>query len=331
MRSAMQRFAEDEGAGPELARAAVRVVLAFDRLLAASSTSDEWATVLEHVLSKAERLDAPRPEHVELQLAWARALSMGGATGRALRLEERARERARALGDAALEAKAMATLGATHYMQGRLPEARRAFEAARELGAVGAVAADVSGGLGAVTHVEGELTTAQRYYEQALQQAREHAEERLELRCLSRLGFLALDRGRIEEASRYYEQALERQSALGDRRGAAITRGYLGNLARRRGAFAEAEAAYRGALDELRALGDRSWEAVVRMDLGILRYAQGALERALEALSDAAQLADATANQQVGALSYGYLATARADASDHDGAVAAARTRPRAR
>ncbi len=195
----------------------------------------------------------------------------------------RARERAAALGAAAVEAGILTELGVFHHRRRELDRAGACYEQALALHrAVGNRRAEgrVLGNLGALHHDEQRLDLARRDYEAALEIAASVGDLRAEGNGCNNLGLLAQERHDHASARRLYERGLAILDEVGDLRLRAITLGNLGLLHHEEGRLGEARDAYDLAAAQMREVGDRRSEALA---LGRLGAVLASLDRPAEA------------------------------------------------
>jgi class 3 adenylate cyclase/tetratricopeptide (TPR) repeat protein len=174
-------------------------------------------------------------------------------------------------------------VGARHYRQGRMDEARAMYEESlairRELGDRRGEATSLNN-LGNLHMYQGRMDEARAMYEESLAIKREIGDRRGEAYSLNNLGNIHWFQGRMDEARVMYEQSLPIFRQTGNRYGEAISLNNLGNLHRNQGRMEEARAMYEESLAIRRELGNRRGEARSLNNLGCLHHHQGRMDEA---------------------------------------------------
>ncbi len=144
----------------------------------------------------------------------------------------------------------------------------------------------------------GDWDTAEGYFQDSLNNARQHDSQRGIATSLGMLGDIERYRGHWDTAEHLYRQKLEICEALGDRSGIAAVTGTLGNIERDRGHWDTAEQLYRQKLEICEALGDRSGMASSYGSLGEVELGRGNLDKAEELLNDALERFESLGNKR---------------------------------
>lgn len=260
---------------------ALRVGIALSVL--SSSMSYSWSLrMLDDALAAAE------PGGDVLLLGWAyeargSLLRFLGQTKRSLDDLERARDLARAVGDTALEARALTGLGNGSAVLARWAVAREHLEAA---GALHCANGDRSSEgrvrtmIAAAYYNEDRLEEASAQLETALALQREQQDKPFEAMSVTSAGIVALARGEHTLARALLDEAVVLHREMADRHWEAVTRGYLGALALDRGELDAARAALTPAAAILAELGVHRAEAIALGHLGHTAALQGGLDEA---------------------------------------------------
>lgn len=255
------------------AATALRALLAVDPVLSTRGPFGIHLDLLDRALAAAGEVDP---------LLGARALA---ARGRAHKLRGHeaagladlaaARERAAALGAAAIEASILVDLGVVHHGRREMERARACYEEAltilRRAGTPGEgrrVEARVLGNLGALHHDERRFDEALGHYEAALALAAAAGDLRTLGIFSTNVGLLEQERGASLAARGRYERAAAILGEVGDRRLLGITLGNLGLMSHEDGRPDEARAHHERAVTLLREAGDRRSEALAEARLG---------------------------------------------------------------
>jgi DNA-binding SARP family transcriptional activator/Tfp pilus assembly protein PilF len=225
-----------------------------------------------------------------------RYLASGGHNAEATALHGHALAAARQLGDRAVEAATLVSLGELEWRLGRLQQGASHYDQAvavfREIGDR-AGEAHVHGNFGLIAWRDGRYVQASGHYDQALAAFREIGDRIGEARALDNLGAICWRQGRYQRATGYHRQALTLFRQIGDRIGEARALGNLATVCRRQGFLEQAASHLRQSLSIARRIGDRGCEAEALSDLGAVclqqsRHTQAA-DNYLQAL---AQLRD---------------------------------------
>ena len=139
----------------------------------------------------------------------------------------------------------------------------------------------------------GDWDTAERYFQDSLNNARQNDSQQSIATSLGLLGDIEKKRGHWDAAEELYRQMLEICEALGDRSGMASSYGVLGDIERNRGHWDAAEQLFRQCLEIFEALGDRSGIAEIISDMGRNELAQGHLDKAESLLRQALEQLEA--------------------------------------
>ncbi|WP_433272142.1 tetratricopeptide repeat protein [Actinosynnema sp. CS-041913] len=213
----------------------------FEPLTAAAARAwlDEEET---NLLAVADDPDNPRHTADLSTLLW-RHLHNTARSSVALAFHERALTATRALGDRAGEGHTHNHLGATHWRQGRFPEAldhyRQALAIARELGDR-AVQGRVLNNIGIIHERQGRLSVALDHYHRALAVAGEVGDRASRSRTLNNIGNVQWGLGRHGEALASHQEALAIARDLGDRVNESMALNNIGNVHRCRGDHVQA-------------------------------------------------------------------------------------------
>ncbi len=230
-----------------------------------------------------------------LSLAVGSQLTLQGDLAQAQSKIQGALDLAVELGDLALEANALNSLGRLMDHQSKAEEARRlylqALELARETGD-SQLEGGLLGNLGGLLFDQGELEGARWHFEQALSAAETGGDRRWLGNACSNLGLLLLEQGQHQQAKARLDQAILLARSTGDLRLASIASCNLGILANACGRPLEAErhllAAVEGAMQaaDRRSEGQfRGYLAVTLARLGRLESARATLELGEQAIA----------------------------------------------
>ena len=280
-------------ADPDAAERALRSVLALDTVASIRGSFAAHLELLEQTLTRVGKHEVAVAVRVRVLRARAKARLMHGQSAAAQRDFDEALERAKAAGDAALEAEVLADRGVVHHQRRELEQAQALYgEALARAGdaAAAEVRGRVLGNLGALHHDRHELDPAREIYDQALDVLREVGNLRLEAIHVCNLGTLELERGEGELARGHFEASQQLLEPLGDRRLLAIVRGNQGTLEHMQGRLEEARQCHEDALAILREVGDRRSEALCLSRLGRAWAALGWVEDAQGCLAAAGRL-----------------------------------------
>ncbi len=228
--------------------------------------------------------------------------------------------------DPLLEARALAARGRARHLrgddQGGLADLTLARDRARALGAA-EVEAGVLTDIGVIHHLARALGEAQARHEEALALHRRSGDRRAEGRVLGNLGALLHDERRFDEAMRRYEPALAIAAAVGDLRTEGIFSTNVGLLEQERGAAAKARRRYERAVAILEEVGDLRLLAISIGSLGTLHHEEGRLDEARVHHERAASLLREVGDPRSEARARGRLGAALASLDRHDDARAA--------
>ena len=242
---------------------AVRALLAVDPLLVTRGPFGLHVELLERAIEASEGGDALLVARAVA--ARGRARHLGGNDAAAIDDLGAARDRAAALGDAAIEASALTDLGVIHHRRREVDEARACYEAAlARRSARGDQRAEgrLLGNLGALHHDERRFDEAKRHYERAIALAAAAGDLRTAGIFSGNLGLIEQERSASAEARRRFEGAIAMLEEVGDPRLLGITLGNLGMMHHEEGRVAEARACHERAVGLLREAGDRRSEAL---------------------------------------------------------------------
>ncbi len=177
------------------------------------------------------------------------------------------------------------------YTRGHILETRtwlqRALERAKERSGLRAEALN---GAGLLSGMAGEIEDARRYYEEAVDIARERDDKRAMATALFGLGDLAAMDKDVEQAEQSYMEAERLYSELDDARGIAVSQTNLGNLYWETGRIDEALSLNEAARRMYDAVNDKRGVAWSYTNVGRLAAGRGEYGRAIANLSDAARL-----------------------------------------
>ena len=192
-------------------------------------------------------------------------------------------------------AEALARVGATEGLEGRLTEALERVRAIADR----KLEVRILGRLGNLCLWSGRVEEAGSRYEEALQRARAIEHRLLEARMHGNVAIAHHERGRHDEAATHYEAALAIEREIGSLRDEAITLCNFADLLGARGQSDDARQTFATALALLRELGDRDTEAITLQQLGELELGQGLIDEALPTLRTAVDLSRAIGNRRV--------------------------------
>ena len=135
----------------------------------------------------------------------------------ALALCRRSYDTALLLGDAALAAEALNTLGGMEVDRGRMPEARQLLEeAVARGGSHPGLRSRVEQNLGIMASIQGDYDAAMRHYTSSLEACRAGADDKGCAIAYHNLGMISADRGSWAEADHYYEASLHLAERIGE-------------------------------------------------------------------------------------------------------------------
>ena len=208
----------------------------------------------------------------------------------------RASRLARRVGDSRVEANATTALGALSEETSDLAAARGHYTSAlalhERIGDSRGVAADRNN-LGMLAWTTGDLVEAQRQFDAALLINRRDGRDEVAAINMINLAGLASLGGEFARAEQLYRDALAIWQAREDWAEAADATYGLGQLKLRRGDFPAAERILSEALTVFQRTGPLARELEVRRMLAGALAAQGSLQRAVDALREADDLANA--------------------------------------
>ena len=216
-------------------------------------------------------------------------------TAQARLLCRRSYEVARALGDDLLAAQALNTLGAVEMVSDWLPDARRNFLQALELGGSSEeLRAKVEQNLGILANIQGEQEEAATRFARCLAAHQSAGDEAGCARAYHNLGIVSADRERFEEADGYFTRSLEIAQRTSDvfLQGLCLGEHAEVHLARQR--FEDARRAAEDALAIFDRLGAGTEKAGVYRVIGVVYRETGRLVLAEARLRSAVELAAAT-------------------------------------
>ena len=208
----------------------------------------------------------------------------------------RAMRLARLVGDFRVEANAVTALGVLGETRNNLATARihyqRALALHERIGDTRGIAADRNN-LGMLAWTSGDLAEARRHFEAALAINRREERDEVAATNMINLAGLASLEGDFDKAQRLYRDALATWRAREDWAEAADAIHGLGQLELRRGDYAAAQATLAEALAIYQRTGPLGSELTVRRLLAGALAAQGSMQRAVDALRQADDLANA--------------------------------------
>lgn len=218
---------------------------------------------------------SPDPAHVsptitaKALLEAARARLAAGEYDAAVDAARRAAAGAAATGDAALEARALVTLGTVliHSVRGRDREAvglmMRAFQLADEVGDA-ALASEATREVGYVTFLAADYGAAESTLRRAVELAERSGDDGVLGKALTFLGATQTDIGDLDGADAVLRRAVERLTAAGDMQWRHFALSFLARAALRAGRIAEGAALAAEATAGLRTSG---WHSAVPWSL----------------------------------------------------------------
>lgn len=261
-----------------------------------------------------ERCDDERLR-ARLLLLSARARHTLGLTDDAQRDAASARDLARALDDATLDARATWQLGSIAQVRGDLDRAQAEYEAAlarvRSIGRPSPVDRETEtsalGNLGTVLRERGEPVAARARYEEALAVARAQGHARAEGQLHGDLGALLHMCDELDEALSELDRASELLEREGDERMRALFLGASALVLQERGALEEARARIDDAIAVQRRVGDRRFLAYLVGCRAQVDHEAGALDDAERGYREAVQELRALGNARLEGLFLGGL------------------------
>ena len=218
------------------------VCLARAQILA-SKGKEALATV--EALSK---LPPPKGEDPRIDIVEAEASQSILDFDRAQQAAARAAARSEVREARLLLAGARHLQGAAFSRQGKLKQARAAYEEAQPMYAAAGdrlTVAKVSNNIGLLLSYQGDLVGAKAMYEQALAVFREVGNQSAVALALSNLGLVLTKQGNLDGAMRMYEQALPLHQELGHRKSVAEAQLEIGLMLSTQGNLAGAKRSFR--------------------------------------------------------------------------------------
>lgn len=201
-----------------------------------------------------------------------------------------ARELARATADRNLEGLVLRTMGKTFFQAGKLDDARRCFEAARQLhlaAGAHAHAAAASASIGLLCLLEGRSSEACEIAERALDVQRREGDRRAEGVTLNLLGEALHHQGRLAEARAHLEDAVPIHRSMGNRLGEGIARGNLAYVLCELNQLDLAQDQGRRSLAVFLEQGDRRHQVWMHLALGGFAWSRGERDTARSAYFEA--------------------------------------------
>ncbi len=256
----------------------------------------EQQVPLEELARLAEGLDDDR-RRGEVALLAAKHLRIQGELERARDQALRGVALAQTVGDQALEAELLLTLGHLAIEQGNYPEAlehgRQAEAIYSQLGQIRGLAAALNL-QGAVAYNQGRFQDRLALHQRAADLYRLAGDLHGEMSTLSDLGGAHLQLGRMAEATRVHERALALCRELGDRAGEGRNLSNLGGIAMRVGQVEKSRDYYEQALAISRTLDHRIRVGIDLNNLASAYFSLGQFDQALECLDECLEIAHAT-------------------------------------
>ncbi len=259
------------------------------------------------------------PEVSQAQRLFARAEELRAQTDResclrAVELDLRALELARAKGDQALEAEILTHLGwiyrkylsEPHRALSRYGEALEVFRALRDE----ARQSSVLNNLGRVHFVLGETEQAVDCWQQALELKRKIGDQAGEAASLSNLALYRHYLGDVQRALELYDQSLELSIRMGDRLQQSRVLNNRGRLYQTLGDNRQALNDLERARVIAREIDDGRGSALLLTAIGNILNSQGDPERAVVALEEALELRSNAEDERGEAVTLGSLASA---------------------
>jgi transcriptional regulator with GAF, ATPase, and Fis domain len=195
--------------------------------------------------------------------------------------------------------------------QGAYADAEARAREALDLGAAGALAADLEHLVGLASLMAGaEGAEPELWLRRALEGYRSAGDLHGEARAENSLGLAAQGRGDLAAASEAYERCFQLFGQVGDRRLETVSVHNMGTVAQQRFCLAEALDCYRRGLSLSRRLCSELEEAGVSVNLGNLLVQLGALDEAQKLLERAQTTADRLGLHEIAAHARLYLAEA---------------------
>jgi eukaryotic-like serine/threonine-protein kinase len=198
-------------------------------------------------------------------------------------------------------AEAIRALAGIHAQEGRIAEARAAYDEMiriyRSLGAE----EDVVRGLGQTANLylaAGELEQAEGFYRQTLDVAHKIGDRRNEAKVLHNLAKLTWQRGRLAEAKGFFLRVLPLHREIGYTEGEGASLQGLGTIAMTDGDLLDARKYYRQALNLYQRSGLEAHLAEVYNDLAEVSFALGELPQCRRQREEARKLAAHTHQEQ---------------------------------
>jgi tetratricopeptide (TPR) repeat protein/DNA-binding SARP family transcriptional activator len=284
----------------------------------------EWLdSELSSLLSAAWRAsERNRPAHLlHFSGTLHRHLRVHGPYHDAEALHQLALTTARAIGQPAAEAEALAALGNIHRIYGPNETAIDYYQRALRLArAIGHRVAEVQTlvGLGGMHYKHSRKQEAIDHHQQAIELARAIGYRAAELEALVALGHIHGAQGWHKEAIDHYRQALGLARAIGHRSSELEALVGVGHVLRRQGRYEQAVDHYQQALGVARAASHRNGELYALTGLGLARRIQGRYEEAAADYQRVLDLANqsSTRNYQLeGSLGLGQVNHATGDSA----------------
>lgn len=230
-----------------------------------------------------------------------------------------------AAGDSVAAVQGYIKLGHLSYGRGDYEPALIAFQAGLDLGeSIGDLPgqAYVLNEIGTLVKKQGDLDRAMEFYEDALARSRA-AQDTLQIgNSLNNMGIVHDSRGEFDRAMELFEESTRMKAAVGDRVGLTYNYDNMGMTQARLGNFDASEQFFLQSANLRRELGDERGYGVIMGNLGELMLMKGDRNAALDYVSTAIRIAEATKYHDFRRHLYGVRSSMYRDAGDFRRALA---------
>jgi len=283
--------------------------LEYGLKLAQVQTKDGKSDDALNTVADLRKLPAPMRDDPRIDLAEGDAAEVLGDSKRAAAANERAAEKAQAMGAKLLLAAARMSEGWNWRALGdyskslpMLQEAMQIYEQAGDRGN----AARTLGNMGATYSVQGNRDAAVQALEKGLAVDREIGNTIGTARMLQNLGYIYLEGGKADKGKAYLEESLATSRSNGDREAAALTLSSLGEFYHQAGDTAKARSYVEQSIAEAHAIGSKRTEAISLGSLAQILNEEGDLAGARDTYAKSLAIfrEEATQPMIVGALQH---------------------------
>jgi tetratricopeptide (TPR) repeat protein len=238
----------------------------------------------QYAYGKLQEMGEPRPvHHLAAEYLNAKLTGQGGTPDEGLEMVdqwEQAEEWEQFARSASALVGSLDRMGYWGEIRERLERVRQAGR--ERLGALPAVAADLSSAMAIITAKSAGWDEAITLFEEAADLYRLAGNEKGLAGTYNNLGLVYADKGEWERAIEFYQNALQTMERLGDIHGMAGTFGNLGSVYADKGEWERAIEFYQKSLETKERVGDIYGMAQTYNNLGIVYLQKGEWERAIE-------------------------------------------------